>query len=559
MAAVTLSSCALVVLAARGWLLLDDFNTVGSRLAMARSVGWWPALNAPHNDHWSAGFFAVHMGLVSLFGLDSTVPMAVLAVGSVAVVVVLVRSAMRRVGECSWVADVWPLTLFWWGSAPMAVLWGFDAVFTLAEAVVIGVALLLRDERRWSTTAAAGGLLLVGATLQGSVLIGGVVVLVVWVVAGADRAARRVRGVAALATVAPAVLATLVWRLLVSGPAVVWTRLPGEPDPYNVGPRLSEGSGYAVSLGRRVLSGFVPWSGPLPVVWISALVVGAGLVRTIVVRRGDRRAWPVIVGLPSAAAVLLLTIGVARVGARQGPDVSRYLHLATALLFPVAGLAVGDLIRAAGRLAARYRRSVRGLAGGLLAIAVIGPLVVVGAARTIDAAAVARHYSASSRERIRGILDDPLVDLVPRSMRVGAGTLDLTVGHVVDLGAAGLVTPAAASLRERAESVVAFHVRRGSADGADLPLLSIVVPGTEVPGSCISWSANGRVDVAVVLEPGVTGTVTFSEVPRSVSVRATVDGASSQWSRLGRAQHLAIDGVAGATVELRLTGPWSTC
>lgn len=557
--AVAVSAAVLLVVASRGGLLLDDFNTLGSRFQYARDHGWWAALNAAHNNHWSLTFFALYATLVQVFGLDTYVPMATLAVSSAVLVVVLVRRVMLLVGTSRGIAAIWPVSLLWWGTASTAVLWGFDAVFTLAEAVVLALVVLLAREGRRSTVAAAA-LVLVGVTLQMSAVIGSLVVLAVWVVAAEGRSLRRARCVRAAVVAAPGLAALAVWSAAPVRRPVLWSALPGEQDAYNVAPELVEGLRYAMAIGRRVLSGFLPVPGGRVVDVAAAIVVGGLLTAAMVRRRHIREAWPVVIGLPAAAVVLVVTIGVTRVGAEQGPAVSRYVHLATALLFPLAGLALSDVTQSLGRVIGRWQPDGDGRRALPAAVMVlcVGTLIMVGAERTVDAATLLRRLSAASEDRLRALLADPMIELVPGSTRVSHATLDLTVGHVRALGAEGLLSAQTGGSRVRSDLAVLLHVRPSGPNDVSTLAVGPVAPST-LPTTCWTSAGDTATTLDVVTERGSTGYVSWSIVPRRLAVRVAVDGTESDWREIVPVSSLEIDGLDGAVVHLRVVGPASTC
>ena len=591
------SALLLVVLARRGGFLLDDFGVIGSRWQLARDQGWWTAWMAPHNRHWSTTWFVIHHVALVAGGLRSYWAMAVLAVGSVVLVVVAVRSVMLRVGVRPWLAATWPLTLFWWGTAPLAVLWGFDAVFTLAEAAILVVTATLLP-----TTAAEGSpsirrrefalalLLLVGAALQAAVLIASVVVIATWIVAAGSWSDRGRRLRSASVVVAPALVATAVWWVSHPSGERVWASIGNETDPYNVAPRWGEGLEMAVAVGRRALSGFlpVPRNGALAVV--AAVVVGTMILGAMVVRRRDRAAWPVVLGLPVAAGVLVVTVGVSRVGAEQGLDVSRYVHLPAALLLPVVGCAIDDLVTWAGgrgRRAAcaasrsgRRRTGATSVVAGASVVVWVASLVAVGASRTGDAAGVVRAYSARSRAEIGVLLADPALALVPDATRVSVGTLDLTVGHLRRLEEDGwLSAEPSDDSRLVAEVASRVHVRatEGAGSPGEAPAVGDpvalaasgvglqVVRGVPVAeGRCLRTAGTPGGDVwQLVLADGrsvgTTVVLHWMELPRRVRVRYVVDGVRGPWRDVSEVRTLELDVLPDALVVLDLRGAALTC
>ncbi|MEN9822488.1 MAG: hypothetical protein RLZ04_914 [Actinomycetota bacterium] len=591
------SALLLVVLARRGGFLLDDFNVIGSRWHLARDDGWWSAWMAPHNRHWSTTWFVIHHAALVMGGLRSYWAMAVLSVGSVVLVVVAVRTVMLRAGVRPWLAATWPITLFWWGTAPLAVLWGFDAVFTLAEAAILVVTAMLLP-----TVAAQGSpstrrrefalasLLLVGAALQAAVLIASVVVISTWIVAAHSWSDRGRRLSSAIVMVAPALVATAVWWVLHPGGDRVWASIGNEADPYNVAPRWGEGLEMAVAIGRRALSGFlpVPRNGALAVV--AAVVVGILVVGAMIVRRRDRAVWPVVIGLPVAAGVLVVAVGVSRVGAEQGPDVSRYVHLPAALLLPAVGCAINDLVTWAGGRgrreacvasgSGRRRAGATPVVAGASVVVWVASLVAVGASRTGDAAGVVRTYAARSRAEIGLLLADPALALVPDATRVSVGTLDLDVGHLRRLEEDGwLIAEPSDDLRLVAEVAARVHVRATAGTGSlgeapavgDLAALAASGVGLRVirglpteEGRCLRSSGTPGGDVwQLVLADGesvgVTVVLHWVEPPRRVRVGYVVDGVRGPWRDVSVAPTLELDVLRDMPLVLDIRGAALTC
>lgn len=560
--AVAASACILLSWASRGWLRVDDFNALGSRLELVEQRGLWTGLNAAHNDHWSAAFFALHLALVSVTGLESYLPMAALSVASACAVVAAVRCCLVRLEVNPWIAALWPPVLLWWGTAPLSVLWGFDAVFTLAAALLLLTALLLDRPERWARLTLAASLL-AGAALQGAVVVGAVVVVAVGVVSATGRTERRGRMRVGALVVGPSIVATGAWMLWRDRRAVVFSRLPGEIDRYNTPPELVGGLRYAAALGRRVLSGFLPGPVAGPGAWCTAALVAVALASTLVRHRRDPGSSPFVVGLPMTALVLILTIGVTRAGSGQGADVSRYLHLATALLFPLAGLAVSDaVVCLAGRVERGRGRGCVGRGQGQarravalvpVAVLLVG-LVVVGASRIEDESDLLARRGRETKAVLEAHLADPALGLVPSTTRVSFFTLDMTVAHLRRWGERGWLASRTGTDQVRSTAVLWVHVR--AADGSDAADLPIGPSG----GSSGCWTSQGGTRiVAVDLLPGRTGAVRWSDRPGRLWARVTIGEATTPWRALRSSDVVEVDGVAGVEVELRVTGRASTC
>lgn len=340
------------------WFFGDEWDFLLLRGLHHPLLGIW----APHNEHWSTLPILLYRAVVSIDGMHSIVPtIAVLLVAHLCVCHLLWRISLRC-GADPWIATALVTIFVLLGSGAENLTSGFQIGFV--GSVLFGLAALEADRLR---VAPVTRLALNWVFLVCSLMCSGIGIAMT-AASGFDQALRRGLRWAALTVSVPAVV------------YLVWYALAGRGDGNTVAGQGQQGLAFShITLASLLAVPSYVWTGVTAAIGNTVAIGDAGTVLLLVLLawvfynvRETRTQRATALALGGGTIALYLLFGIARSGTPIPADASRYIYEGVALLLPLAGIALSDLVRSAGR------RS-RPILYGLIALSLISN---VGSLRT---------------------------------------------------------------------------------------------------------------------------------------------------------------------------------
>jgi hypothetical protein len=307
------------------WFVADEWAFITKRGFFDADVG----LFAPHMQHWVTGPVLVYRTLLNSFGLGSYLPLLVTSVLVHLAVVHLAWRVAVRAGAARWVATgLAALLLVASPTAPEA----FHAFqITLNGSVAFGLGLLLLADhgdplgtRRGVTTALVAVVSLTFSAVSVPLI----------AVAALLLALRRGWKVA-LAVFTPSGVVFVVWYLAAGRETIS----EGDGRVRVTGSALRAAPDFVWQGLRHSVGDPTRFHGAWSALVLAAIIAVAGIVWL--------RAWrgPALIAAASGTAAVLFFAVTALGRADFGPDATRYLYVAGALMLPVVALAVDVLWR----------------------------------------------------------------------------------------------------------------------------------------------------------------------------------------------------------------------
>lgn len=302
------------------WFTADDWDFLLLRGLHHPVYSIW----YPHNEHWSTLPILVYRAVVSMNGLHSYVPtLAVLLIAHLGICHLLWRISLNaRVDP--WVATVLTSIFVVLGAGAQNLTWDFQMGFV--GSVLFGLLAIQADRLKRAPTTR---LVLTWVLLVCSLMCSGIGITMT-VACTADRALRRGLRRAALTAVVPAVV-YLVWydrvgKAGLSGDHVTITSLLAIPTYFWTGLSSALGTTFGLAVAGPVLL---------------LILVGWSVRNAYRGQTGQGTAM----ALAGATVFLFIFIGLVRtdLGAQEATS-SRYAYIAIALLLPMIGLALTDLV-----------------------------------------------------------------------------------------------------------------------------------------------------------------------------------------------------------------------
>lgn len=296
------------------WFVADEWDFLVDRRADSLD-----SLLQPHNEHWSTLPILVYRALIATVGLRSYLPYVTIALLTHLVAAHLLWRIMRRTGTDPWIAAGLAAVFTVLGAGHDNLLWAFQLGFNAALALGLLAIILVADDRGRRHVAAA-------VTAVVSLLTSGVAVVMVGVAGLAAALRGRVRTAALVVT--PAAVVYVVW--------LAGYGQQGLGSHAHIAQRSIGGVARYVWVGMagtaEEVTGLHGWGGLV-------LLVTAVLAAYTARRRAA--SWAVPVAMVVGVMTLFALIGVGRTGAGLSLARSpRYVHVATGLLLPLAGLAL---------------------------------------------------------------------------------------------------------------------------------------------------------------------------------------------------------------------------
>jgi hypothetical protein len=312
-----------MLLARDQWFFKDDWEFI-----VNRDGGSFRDLMRPHNEHWSTLPIVVYRGLFQIFGLNTYRPYMALSITTHLSIAVLLRVVVRRAGVHPWLATAAAGAFALFGAAYGDIIWGFQIGF--AGPLLFGLAQLLLVDHDGPVDRRDALALVFGAA---GLMSSGNAVAMVTIVGLAVVIRRGIRP--ALVQVVPLTVLFLSW----------WTWYGRQDAPERSRPTPREFVRFLARGLRATVEQFTQY----PVVTVAlTITVLLGVVLTI---QGRDAAWRDRLATPLAMAVgALVFYSVVALGRGAGfapkfAEISRYLHLALALLLPAVVIATDAVIR----------------------------------------------------------------------------------------------------------------------------------------------------------------------------------------------------------------------
>ena len=302
---------------AERWFFVDEWAFLAER-----DPGDLASWLAPHGGHWVTIPYAIYRGLFAAFGLTSYVPYLVANLVAHTMVVILLRSIMRRSGVAPWTATIVASVLTLFGPGSDGILSAFQIAFTAAVAFGLG-SLVAADfsGRSWrrDIPAVALGVAAVMCSAIGLVLVIAVALFV---------AVRR------------GWWAALAYGAVPVGVFLVWWIAEGAG-----GTGIPVRSSLWEWLVAAMLSATVALAGAPVLAVALVMVVIAGIATALATRSTALRTdWAAPLSLAAGWLLLVLTLWWTR--SWQGPEgiaVPRYTYVSGALLLPLTASALNEL------------------------------------------------------------------------------------------------------------------------------------------------------------------------------------------------------------------------
>ena len=303
------------------WFIRDDWAFVFTRERVHQASGLGAMLFMAQDGHWMTVPILIFRGIHAVFGTRSYWPYLLTAMASHVGIVVMVRKLSLRVGVTQWTATILAGTLAVFGSGWENIVFAIQLTYNLSLLGFLVHLWLIDHDGPPDHRDALGviaGLVAVSSSGFGPFFIVGTLLFTIM---------RRRWKAAAIAT-GPTVLASAWWWL-------VWGQDPAA--------RSSRSLTQVPPFVNRGLSAVFQG-----LIWIPSLV-GIALVATLAValwRGRDVAAHDLTCSLAVTATLMYIGVGLERSG--FGIDTaanSRYVYMGAALLIPVFGVAVDQLVR----------------------------------------------------------------------------------------------------------------------------------------------------------------------------------------------------------------------
>ncbi|MDQ1386264.1 MAG: hypothetical protein QOG65_3643 [Actinomycetota bacterium] len=415
---VLVEATALPVLVALGrsvWFTADEWDFVAHRTAWNLDD-----LFRPHNEHWSTLPILVYRLLWWLFGLRTHLPHLIIALVLHLTVAALLRAVMRQAAVGPWLATIAASAFVWFGAGYFNAEFAFQMAWCAALAFGLGYLLLVLHDGPFDRRDVIGLLLGLASLMCAGP---GVATTIVVVLAVFLRRGYRL----ALLHAAPLGASFLIW----------WAAI-GRGN-YSRHASLVDAARF---MGRNLWATFrslgsVPGAGAALVI-----LLGTGLALQWTGRRrateagsqsaSQSRSWAGPVAMLVGAPLFLFITGIGR-GAPSGPfgqasNVSRYLHVAGALVLPALALAADTVVK-------RWRS----LAPAVAATLAIGIPGNIGA--FVDGTHGLVEQTRGERSFILSAARNPVAPRLPRTMSPYFASADLTMGWLLDSVRSGRVPP----------------------------------------------------------------------------------------------------------------------
>jgi hypothetical protein len=303
------------------WFIRDDWAFIFTRERVHQASGLDAMLFMAQDGHWMTVPILIFRGIHAIFGTGSYWPYLISAMTCHYGIVVIVRKLSLRVGVTPWTATILAGSLAVFGSGWENIVFAVQLTYNLS---LLGffVHLWLIDHdgppNRRDALGVIAGLVAVSSSGFGPFFIVGTLLFTVM---------RRRWKAAAIAT-GPTVLASAWWWL-------VWGQDPAGQSSRS----LAEVPAFVNRGLDAVFQGLTS----------TASLVGIALIATLAValwRGRDPAAHDLIFSLAVTAMLMYIGIGVERSGfGIETAANSRYVYMGAALLVPVFGVAVDQLIR----------------------------------------------------------------------------------------------------------------------------------------------------------------------------------------------------------------------
>jgi hypothetical protein len=393
-AGAAVQSVLVLVLVRTSWFGADDVAYLTTRGPVpSADLGLW----RPYGGHWQTIPLLVYRGLFEVVGLRSYLPYVGLALALHLAIVFVTYALLRQVGVRPRTAAVVAWFVLFFGAGAEAFMW--DAPFVLTSGLLVGLVsmlVLIHSAYSGRSRLAAAALLLAAVMCSGTGLVSAVTVGVFVLLR---------RGlVAALAVVAPAFTAFVIWYLALG----------------REGGRVNLTADTLPDIPRFVWSGLTGPPGAVLGVPGTGVVLLLVLVAVVLWARTDSAPLRqlAVAGIAGACAQLVLAAFANVSSAEDAARVGRYEYVVLVLLAPAVAIvweAGGRALRM-GLADPRLRRVV----GVAVALVVLGVATTQGVHRMHQQAAFGEAQAKLYRTWVYGSVQ--AADAGERQLVVDAST-----------------------------------------------------------------------------------------------------------------------------------------
>ena len=311
----------LYVVGRNQWFIRDDWAFIFTRERVHQASGLDAMLFMAQDGHWMTIPILIFRGIHAIFGTGSYWPYLLSAMACHFGIVVMVRKLSLRVGVTQWTATILAGTLAVFGSGWENIVFAVQLTYNLSLLGFL-VHLWLIDHdgppNRRDALGVIAGLVAVSSSGFGPFFIVGTLLFTIM---------RRRWKAAAIAT-GPTMLASAWWWL-------VWGQDPAGQSSRSI----TQVPAYVNRGLSAVFQGLTS----------TASLVGIALIATVAValwRGRDAAAHDLIFSLAITATLMYIGVGLERSGfGIETAANSRYVYMGAALLVPVFGVAVDQLVR----------------------------------------------------------------------------------------------------------------------------------------------------------------------------------------------------------------------